>query len=77
MLTYAIEPFSFCGFAAEEYLKILMEKMTSKGAYCFGSVHFKRTRVPFLERSSFFDGKAHPDPGGDQTAKNVGLISPL
>lgn len=56
MLTYAIEPFSFCGFAAEEYLKILMEKMMSKGAYCFGSVHFKRTRVPFLGQSSFFDG---------------------
>lgn len=64
----------FCVFAVEEYLKILVEKMQTKGAYCFNSVRFKPTRVPFLGQSDFFGGKAHPDPGADQTAKNVGLV---
>lgn len=49
----------------------------TKATYGFGSVRFKWTRVPFLGQSGSFGGKALPDPGVDQTAKNVDLTFPL
>lgn len=79
MLKHAIEPFSLSvsAFAAEDDLKILVEKTLTMGLYCFSSVHFKRTRVPFLSQSCSFGGKARPDRGGYQTASNVGQAFPL
>lgn len=77
VLTYAIEAFLGAAFVAEDDLKILVEEMPTNGAHRSGSVHFKRTRVPFLSPSRSFGGKAGPDSGGDQTASHAVQAFPL